>query len=129
MPRKVNMHRFNGFGLGVYGGRTLENGDVEMAHGQIYSIKMENNRDTVAEGILKVEGKVIGSFLLYPHHKIEIEIEKLTSLINSAKAQGAANIEEKAQQLLDTVKWEQKKLNAGRRFFYHRLKALDLIEE
>jgi len=73
MPRKVNMHRFNGFGLGVYGGRTLENGDVEMAHGQIYSIKMENNRDTVAEGILKVEGKVIGSFLLYPHHKIEIE--------------------------------------------------------
>ena len=63
------------------------------------------------------------------YHKIEIEIEKLTSLINSAKAQGAANIEEKAQQLLDTVKLEQKKLNAGRRFFYHRLKALDLIEE
>jgi hypothetical protein len=63
------------------------------------------------------------------YEKIEIEIKKLTSLINSAKAQGAANIEEKAQQLLDTVKWEQKKLNMERRYFYHRLKSLDLIEE
>lgn len=63
------------------------------------------------------------------YEKTEIEIKKLTSLINSAKAQGAVNIEEKAQQLLDTVKWEQKKLNMERRYFYHRLKSLDLIEE
>jgi hypothetical protein len=63
------------------------------------------------------------------YEKTEVEIKKLSSLINSAKAQGAANIEEKAQQLLDTVKWEQKKLNMERRYFYHRLKSLDLIEE
>ena len=73
MPRKVNMHRFNGFGLGVYGGRKLENGDIEMANGQIYSIKLENMRDTVAEVVLKIEGEIVGTFLLYPHYKIEIE--------------------------------------------------------
>lgn len=73
MPRKVNMHRSNGFGLGVYGGTKLDNGDIEMTNGQIYSIKLENCRDTIAEVVLKIEGKVVGTFLLYPYYKIEIE--------------------------------------------------------
>ena len=57
------------------------------------------------------------------------EIDKIIPIINDAKRQGAGNIEYKAQRMLDLLKWDQKKLNMERRVFYHRLKALDLIEE
>jgi hypothetical protein len=73
MPRKVHVTRFNGFGLGVYNGKAIKNGKIEMANGQVYSIKLENHRDTVAEGVLKIDGEVVGSFLLDPGHRIEIE--------------------------------------------------------
>jgi hypothetical protein len=61
--------------------------------------------------------------------KIQNEMDKIEHIINDAKRQGAANIEEKAQKMLEEVKWDQKKLNMERRVFYNRLKALDLIEE
>jgi hypothetical protein len=57
------------------------------------------------------------------------EIEKLNSLLTKAKQQGAANIEEKVDKLLYEMKTEERKLNMGRRVFYNRLRALDLIEE
>ena len=57
------------------------------------------------------------------------EIDKIILIINDVKRQGAGNIEEKAQRMLEKLKWEQKKLNMERRVFYHRLKSLDLIEE
>jgi hypothetical protein len=61
--------------------------------------------------------------------KVRTEIEKLHKLLTESKRQGAANIEEKVDKLLYEMKIEERKLNAGRRVFYNRLKALDLIEE
>ena len=61
--------------------------------------------------------------------KVGTEIEKLHKLLSESKRQGAANIEEKVDKLLYEMKIEERKLNAGRRVFYNRLKALDLIEE
>jgi hypothetical protein len=60
--------------------------------------------------------------------KVGTEIEKLHKLLAESKRQGAANIEEKVDKLLYEMKTEERKLNAGRRVFYNRLKALDLIE-
>ena len=61
--------------------------------------------------------------------KVGTEIEKLNKLLAESKRQGAANIEEKVDKLLYEMKIEERKLNAGRRVFYNRLKMLDLIEE
>jgi hypothetical protein len=61
--------------------------------------------------------------------KVRNEIEKLNKLLAESKRQGAANIEEKVNKLLYEMKIEERKLNAGRRVFYNRLKVLDLIEE
>lgn len=61
--------------------------------------------------------------------KVRTEIEKLHKLLTESKRQGAANIEEKVDKLLYEMKIEERKLNAGRRVFYNRLKALDLIDE
>ena len=61
--------------------------------------------------------------------KVRNEIEKLNKLLTESKRQGAANIEEKVNKLLYEMKIEERKLNAGRRVFYNRLKVLDLIEE
>ena len=60
--------------------------------------------------------------------KVEIELEKLYKLKVDAKSQGAANIEEKVDKLIDNMKWELKELHIGRREFYHHLKNLDLID-
>jgi hypothetical protein len=61
--------------------------------------------------------------------KIDEEISKLVYLKDNSKKQGAANIEEKVDKLLYDIKWERICLNNKRREFYHRLKALDLIDE
>jgi hypothetical protein len=61
--------------------------------------------------------------------KIEKEIDKINSVINEARKQCSHNIEEKARKMLDTVNQEKTKLNLERRVFYHRLTALDLIEQ
>jgi hypothetical protein len=61
--------------------------------------------------------------------KVRTEIEKLNKLWAESKRQGAANIEEKVDKLLYEMKIEERKLNAGRRVFYNRLKVLDLIED
>ena len=60
---------------------------------------------------------------------VRLEIEKLHKILTESKRQGAANIEEKVDKLLYEMKIEERKLNAGRRVFYNRLKVLDLIEE
>jgi len=61
--------------------------------------------------------------------EIEYEINKLLKLKNDARQQCAINIELKVNNLLDDMNSEKTKLNMSRRVFYHRLKALDLIEE
>lgn len=60
--------------------------------------------------------------------KTEIELEKLYKLKSDARSQGAVNIEEKVDKLIDDMKWELKEIHMSRREFYHQLKALDLIE-
>jgi hypothetical protein len=60
--------------------------------------------------------------------QVEVELEKLNKLKLDAKNQGAANIEEKVDKLLDDMKWELKEIHMSRREFYHRLKVLDLLE-
>ena len=59
--------------------------------------------------------------------QVASELEKLHRLKAEARNQGAANIEEKLDKLIDDMQWEMKELHMGRRLFYHRLKALDLI--
>lgn len=63
------------------------------------------------------------------YSKIKKELERLSNLKNNAKEQGAANIEEKVDKLIDDMNWELKVLNLDRRVFYNRLKDLDLIDE
>jgi len=61
--------------------------------------------------------------------RIEEEINKLNILKSNTRQQGAINIELKVNNLLHDMSSERTKLNLNRRIFYHRLKALDLIEE
>ena len=61
--------------------------------------------------------------------KIQDELEKLYRLKQEAKSQGAANIEDKVDKLIYDMEFQKRELNRNRRVFYHRLKALDLIEE
>jgi hypothetical protein len=62
-------------------------------------------------------------------NKVNCELDKLNNLKTYANNQSAANIEEKLDKMIDDMNWELKQLNMSRRVFYHRLKALDLIEE
>jgi len=70
-----------------------------------------------------------GQFIDYydKMQQVELELEKLYRLKVDAQNQGAANIEEKLDKLIDDMKWEIKELHMKRRVFYYRLKALDLI--
>ena len=61
--------------------------------------------------------------------RVREELDKLYKIKNNAKAQGAANIEDKVDKLIYDMKIEEKKLHLGRRIFYNRLKDLDLLEE
>jgi hypothetical protein len=61
--------------------------------------------------------------------KVTQELDKLYKIKQNAKAQGAANIEEKVDKLIYDMKMEEKKLHLGRRVFYNRLKDLELLEE
>ena len=61
--------------------------------------------------------------------KVKDELEKLDRLKKEAKRQGAANIEDKVEKLIYDMEFEKRELNRNRRIFYHRLKALELIEE
>ena len=61
--------------------------------------------------------------------KALFELEKLYKIKQNAKAQGAANIEDKVDKLIYDMKIEEKKLHLSRRVFYNRLKDLDLLEE
>lgn len=61
--------------------------------------------------------------------KLEYEVEKLSAIIYESKKQCSFNIEERATKMLDNVNFEKTKLHLGRRVFYNRLKALDLLEK
>jgi hypothetical protein len=61
--------------------------------------------------------------------KVKDELDKLDILKKEAKRQGAANIEDKVDKLIYDMDFQKKELNRNRRVFYHRLKALDLIED
>jgi len=60
--------------------------------------------------------------------KVRVELDKLYKIKQNARAQGAANIEEKVDKLIYDMKIEEKKLHLSRRVFYNRLKDLDLLE-
>ena len=62
------------------------------------------------------------------YSKVKDELDKLDILKKEAKRQGAANIEDKVDKLIYDMNFQKKELNRTRRAFYHRLKALDLIE-
>lgn len=57
------------------------------------------------------------------------ELDKLNFLKLETKKQGAANIEDKIEKLIEDIQFQKSELNRNRRVIYHRLKALDLIEE
>lgn len=88
-------------------------------------------------GFQEMPGKKYSSIVsemnasFYDYHdkvlQVESELEKLHKLKGEARNQGAANIEDKVDKLIDDMHWQQKELHMGRRVFYHRLKALDLI--
>jgi len=61
--------------------------------------------------------------------KIDKEINKLNNIKKKAQEQCAINIELKVKNLLDEMEFERTNINMTRRIFYHRLQALDLIEE
>ena len=61
--------------------------------------------------------------------KIDEEINKLNNIKKKAQEQCAINIELKVKNLLDEMEFERTNINMGRRVFYNRLQALDLIEE
>jgi hypothetical protein len=63
------------------------------------------------------------------YSKVKEELNRLTTLKNNARDQGALNIEEKVDKLIGEMNWELKILNLGRRVFYNRLIDLDLIDE
>jgi hypothetical protein len=63
------------------------------------------------------------------HVMIIEEISKLNNLKQIAKAQCAVNIEEKVNKLIYDIDSEKKQHLKCRRFFYNRLKALELIED
>jgi hypothetical protein len=63
------------------------------------------------------------------YSKVQEELDKLNKLKFEAKKQGAANIEDKVDKLIYDMDFQKKELNRNRRVFYHRLKALDLIED
>jgi phosphopantetheine adenylyltransferase len=60
---------------------------------------------------------------------IQKEIISLKKIKENANKQGAVNIEEKVDILLYNMNWEEKQLNMNRRVFFHRLKALNLIDD
>jgi hypothetical protein len=63
------------------------------------------------------------------YSKVNEELDKLNNLKQKAKSQGASNIEDKVDKLIYDMDFQKKELNIKRRVFYHRLKALDLVEE
>ena len=61
--------------------------------------------------------------------EVNLEIERINNIIKKAKELGGdKNVITKANQLLDDMKWEKRKLDMKYRFFYHRLDALNLID-
>jgi hypothetical protein len=65
----------------------------------------------------------------YNLKKIDEEIIKIQLVIDKAKEMGdEQNIIQKANNLLNDVKWKRKSLELKYRYFYHRLDALNLIE-
>jgi hypothetical protein len=63
------------------------------------------------------------------HHLIKENLKKLFVLKQDAKKQGDINIEKKIDGIIDDLEYNMLELNRNRREFYHRLKAIDLIEE
>ena len=61
--------------------------------------------------------------------EVDLEIERINNIIKKAKELGSdQNILDKTRKLLDDMNFEKNKLEMKYRFFYHRLDALNLIE-
>lgn len=83
--------------------------------------------NSYTEIVLEMNDKFAEFYVKYS--TVEEEIDKINVIISEAKQQCSHNIEEKAKKILDDMIWERKKLIIERRVFYHRLKALDLIDD
>jgi hypothetical protein len=108
--------------------------DWDGKHNEIDSAKIEeimDFEDMPSKSYIEIVTEMRDKFAVFYENitKVTNEIEKLNKLLAESKRQGAANIEEKVNKLLYEMKIEERKLNAGRRVFYNRLKVLDLIEE
>lgn len=70
-------------------------------------------------------------FTIYYEKLLQIlkEQDNINAIIKkSHELGGIQNVIEKANKLMDEMKWEEKKLHMQYRFFYHRLDALNLID-
>jgi len=63
------------------------------------------------------------------YYLMKEKLEKLYLLKQDAKIQNNSNIENKLDILIDEYDCNLRNLYRNRREFYHRLKAIDLIEE
>ena len=112
----------------------LESGHILNEKHGLDSAKIEeimDFEDMPSKSYIEIVAEMRDRFAVFYENitKVRTEIEKLNKLLTESKRQGAANIEEKVDKLLYEMKIEERKLNAGRRVFYNRLKVLDLIEE
>lgn len=103
----------------------------ELNSATIEEIMEFESSDMPTKSLKEIVTEMYNDFTIYYEALVKEreEIEKIKKVINNAKFQGAANIEDKAQTMLNEVLWNVKKLNMERRVFYKRLKALDLIED
>lgn len=65
--------KLGSFALNVSEGREVEGGYVEIAHGTVYSVELVNNTYVETDVELKIDGKTIGVFRLYPYGKSTIQ--------------------------------------------------------
>ena len=72
----------------------------------------------------------MNTFLFQTHlGKVDNEILRLKKLIQKAKDMSATyDMIRQTNELLSDVEWERKKLEKEYRYFYHRLDALNLLD-
>jgi hypothetical protein len=92
--------------------------------------EIEDFKDMPQQSYREIVDKMYATFETFQSNveKVEEELTKLYRLKEDTKRQGAINIEEKVDSLIDDMRWELKELHISRRPFYQRLKDLDLID-
>lgn len=63
----------NQFSVNVLGGREVRDGYVEITHGQIYSLRLRNDRSVRCDARVEIDGKDVGTFRLNAHSGFALE--------------------------------------------------------